>query len=692
MIKYFIKKFYSNVIIFFLLFTILIPSFTYSENIKVEDDDKENENVLLVKFRDDKNVESVSEYFKIPKENVKEVGNLNIFRINDLDNSKKNKIYEVENTTSQIEFIEKPKKYTVTLTPNDYSSSEQWGLDKMNATLAWDIVTGSSSNIIAILDTGVNGTHEDLTGKVTAGRAFLDNGSTVYDISANTDSDDHGHGTSVAGVASAITNNGKGISGTDWNAQIMPIKILDSDGSGWDDDIADGIIYAAQNGAKIINMSLGGDTSSSTLESAINTAYNTHGCIVVAASGNENTTPISYPARYTNVIAVGATNSSDNRCTPSDWGYDIYGDPLGSNYGSDLDVVAPGNNIKTTKDTAAGNEYRTASGTSLSTPYISGIASLIWAKYPSFTNTQVRSYIENEAYKVSAMGGADFHNEYGFGRADMYRSLNPTPSTNPADYTYSIVSQNSSPTLIPGNSYRFDLTIKNTGNTIWEKYKVNLGTNNPQDRVSGFIREDLNNRNSSGWSYDNRIYLQENKVSPGENGTFSFYLTVPDGMSPGVYQEHFRPVADNITWMTDNDIYWNIIVKSAADSYRPYEITYQNGFPTLSQGEAHQFVLKIRNMGNSTWTRGKVNLGPDRAQDRITGFLREGANPSGWIYYNRIYMVEDSVNPGQEATFSFWLTPPSGMNSGTYREYFRPVADGITWMDDKGIYWDITVR
>lgn len=688
MIKKYFQKFYLGIIIFVFCIAIIAPNFTYSE----DENSQENDNVLLIKFQQQETIEDISRDYNIPEENIDEVGDLNIFRIQNPDQSNKDKLYETENVTDEIEFIEKPQKYNTMLIPNDYSSSEQWGLDKMNAVLAWDITTGSASNIIAILDTGVNGLHEDLTGKVIAGRAFLDNGGTVYNISANTDSDDHGHGTSVAGVASAITDNAKGVAGTDWNARIMPVKILDSSGSGWDDDIADGIIYAAQNGAKIINMSLGGDTSSSTLEAAINTAYNTYGCVVVAASGNTNTTPISYPARYGNVIAVGATNSSDNRCTPSDWGYDIWGNPLGSNYGSDLDVIAPGNSIKTTKDTASGNEYRTASGTSLSTPFVSGIASLILTKYPSFTNTQVRSYIENEAYKVSGMGGNDFHNEYGYGRVDMYRSLNPTPSTNPADYTYSIVSQNSSPTLIPGNSYRFDLTIRNTGNTIWEKYKVNLGTDNPQDRVTGFIREDQNNHNASGWSYDNRIYLQENKVSPGENGTFSFYLTVPEGMSSGVYQEHFRPVADNITWMTDNDIYWNIIVKSAADSYRPYDITYQNAFPTLSQGEAYQFILKLRNTGNSTWTRGRVNLGPDRSQDRITGFLREGANPSGWIYYNRIYMVEDSVNPGQEATFNFWMTPPSGMSSGTYREYFRPVADGITWMDDKGIYWDISVR
>ncbi len=683
--KTLIKYIFSGVCILFLLVVLTVPGLIYAE------EDTNEANVLLVKFNKQTTNQNVSEDYKIPKENIEEVGDLNIFRIKNTSLSDKNRLYTKKVFSDSIDFIEKPQKYNTFLTPDDYSVSTQWGLAKMNATLAWNITTGSVSNTIAILDTGINGAHEDLTGKVTAGRAFLNNGGTVYDISANTDSDDHGHGTSVAGVAAAITDNGKGIAGTDWNAKLMPVKVMDSSGSGWDDDIADGIIYAAQNGAKVINMSLGGDTSSSTLETAVNTAYNTYGCVVVAASGNENTTPISYPARYENVIAVGATNSSDNRCTPSDWGYDIYGRPLGSNYGSNLDVVAPGNGIRTTKDTASGNEYRSASGTSLATPFVSGMASLILANHSSYTNAQVRSYIQGQADKVSGMNGANFHNEYGYGRVDMYDSLNPSPSNDPSDYTYSVVSQNVSPTLIPNDSYRFELKIRNTGSTVWKRGRVNLGTDNPLDRVTGFLREDNVNHNASGWYYYNRILMEESSVGPGATATFSFYMTVPSGMDPGVYIEHFRPVADGITWMSDDDIHWDINIKSAADSYSPYTVTYQSSFPTLPAGRGNKFILKIRNDGNSTWKRGKVNLAPNRPEDRITGFLREGGDPSGWIYYNRIYLLESEVAPGEVGTFEFWMKPPVGMASGTYREYFRPVADGITWMDDKGIYWDITI-
>lgn len=685
MIREILKIIGSKKVIFIILVLITVPTFISAQN-------EDETTILLVGFRDEKNVQNISQDYNIPNTNLDEIGDLNVFRVKNPNLLEKAKLYISKTFSDQINFIEEPQKYKAILTPNDYSASAQWGLAKMNATLAWSITTGSTSKTIAILDTGINGLHEDLNGKVTAGKAYLNNGGTTYTINANTDSDDNGHGTSVAGVAAAVTNNNKGIAGTDWNARLMPIKILDSGGSGWDSDIANGIIYAAQNGADVLNMSLGGSSPSSTLEAAVNTAYNTYGCVVVAASGNENTTPISYPARYTNCIAVGATNSSDARCTPSDWGYDWWGNPLGSNYGSNLDVVAPGNSIKTTKDTAAGNEYRTVSGTSLATPFVSGIAALIWANNSSLTNSQVRSYVQGQADKVSGMGGANFHNQYGYGRVDMYDSLNPSPSNDPSDYTYSTVSQNVSPTLIPSDSYRFEVKIKNTGDTIWKRGKVNLGTDDPQDRITGFIREDRVNHNASGWYYYNRILMQESSVGPGATATFSFYMTVPNGMSPGVYVEHFRPVADGITWMADRNIHWNIIIKSAAESYKPYTVTYQSGYPTLSPGQGNKFTLKIRNDGSSTWKRGKVNLAPDRPEDRITGFLREGGNPSGWIYYNRIYLVENQVAPGKIGTFQFWMKPPPGMASGTYHEYFRPVADGVTWMEDKGIYWDITVR
>jgi thermitase len=531
-----------------LLFGILLisqTSFAYQEQ-------EINKEVLLVGMKSFDRASEIFDDFGISQDQIRPINDLNVYRISNPNLSQRNKLYVKKTFSSEIEFIDYPKKYYTFLTPNDYNASTQWGLAKIQAPSAWDATTGLTTNIIAILDTGINGTHEDLTGKVIAGKAFLNNGSLEYVIDANTDSDDEGHGTAVAGVASAITNNNKGIAGLDWNARLMPVKILDSGGSGWDDDIADGIIYAAQNGAKVINMSFGGPSNSSVLETAINQAHNTYGVLLVGASGNDNISQVSYPARSANVVAVGATNSSDVRCKPSDWG-----SGKGSNYGSDLSVVAPGNSIRTTRDTVAGNEYISTSGTSIASPFVAGLATLVWSRYTSFTNNQVKYYIESQADKVSGMGGSDFHNEYGYGRINAYYSLNPKSSTDPSDYNYEYVSQNGYPTLSQGQSYRFELRIRNTGDSFWSRSNVRLATDKGQDRIPSFLRE---GDGPSGWLTGNRIQMVENTVAPGDIGTFRFWMKVPSNMNPGTYREHFRLVADGITWMQDWGLYWDVVV------------------------------------------------------------------------------------------------------------------------------------
>ena len=165
-------------------------------------------------------------------------------------------------------------------------------------------------------------------------------------------------------------------------------------------------------------------------------------------------------------------------------------------------------------------------------------------------------------------------------------------------------------------------------------------------------------------------------------------------MSAGIYREYFRPVADGVTWMQDNGTYWDVNVKTLVDSYH-YQVTGQNGHPTMQAGQSYNFSIDVKNTGNTTWHKYNVNLAPDRPQDRITGFIREDVEhqyDSGWSYYNRIHMQQDTVAPGETATFSFWMSVPNGMAPGTYREYFRLVADGITWMEDYGVYWDIRVQ
>jgi len=209
------------------------------------------------------------------------------------------------------------------IVPNDtYYAEYQWNLRHINADEAWNTTTGNSDVVIAVVDTGVDLTHPDLAGKIVAGYDFVNDD--------DVPSDDEGHGTHVASIAAAVTNNSEGLAGVSWGARIMPVKVLDADGNGFVSDVADGIRWAADQGADIINLSLGTSEASFTLQDAVNYAYNA-GALLVAAAGNQyqEGNPTTYPAAYDHVLAVAATDDHDNHASYS-------------NSGSYVDVAAPG--------------------------------------------------------------------------------------------------------------------------------------------------------------------------------------------------------------------------------------------------------------------------------------------------------------------------------------------------------------
>jgi len=263
-----------------------------------------------------------------------------------------------------------------------------------------------------------------------------------------------------------------------------------------------------------------------------------------------------------------------------------------------------------------------------------------------------------------------FHNTYQFQR--------------PA-YSHRYTSQNGDPTLRTGQSYKFTLRVKNTGTSTWRRGRVNLATSKGHDRISGFLRE---GDGPSGWISPNRIKFTQSTVAPNAYATYEFYMEVPRGMPPGQYREYFQLVADGVGWMEDYGIYWNITVPSQYS----YQYISQNSNPTLRKGRSYKFTLRVKNTGQSTWRRNKVRLGTSRDHDRISSFLREGGNPSGWISGNRIQLKESSVAPNAYGTFEFYMKVPNNMSAGSYREYFQVVADGVGWLQDYGIYWQIRVR
>ena len=316
-------------------------------------------------------------------------------------------------------------------TENGANIDKQWGLVKAHFLQAWELTMGSEDVVVAVIDTGVDVTHEDFKNtKFVQGFNAL----TGNTISRRANSDDNGHGTLVAGVIAASADNGKGIAGAARNLSIMPIKALDSDGSGTSSDITKAIIWAADHGADVINMSLGGVGFShdSKLANAISYAYNKNVVLVSAAGndvaitgGNLDKDPV-FPICNDNgknmVIGVTATDVNDLK-------------PAFANYGKAcVDVSAPGRRILSTInfDPATGgahpDAYAYASGTSLAVPFVSAQAGLLRSLFPFATNRQIRDRIISTAdnidnLNISQCAGESCRGLLGGGRINVMKSL-----------------------------------------------------------------------------------------------------------------------------------------------------------------------------------------------------------------------------------------------------------------------------
>lgn len=312
------------------------------------------------------------------------------------------------------EYAEPNYRVYIAATPDDPLWNLQWNMLQINAPAGWDITTGDQEVIIAILDTGIDLTHPDLGPKLVSGKNYIN-------ISAPPN-DDHGHGSHVAGIAAAVTNNGIGVAGVNWQARLMPVKVLNAAGSGSMDDLAQGVRHAADNGARIINMSLAGWTHSQILHDALRYAALQKGCILVAAAGNcaqgggncpqGQINPVAYPASYDEVISVGAVTSLDVWATYS--GHKDY-----------LDISAPGGS-DTNKiiSTSINSGFNLLHGTSMATPHVAGLAGLIWAVNPSLNREQVWGLIRDTAAKVGADPYVAGRNDkYGYGRIDVGAAL-----------------------------------------------------------------------------------------------------------------------------------------------------------------------------------------------------------------------------------------------------------------------------
>lgn len=332
-----------------------------------------------------------------------------------------------------VEYAEKEPIYrteTNPYTPNDIAS-QQYFLDKIYARDAWSVSKGSPNIVVAIVDNGVRTTHEDLSGVLwvnpTPNSGLLDrypndvNGWDVADGDndpnppGNTaDGDDFVHGTLCAGIAGAKTDNGVGIASIGFNIRIMAVKCTKNSADGNTlTNAYDGVYYAIQAGADVISMSWGGSSGSFiTGENIINSGV-AAGIVMIAAAGNDNTNTPYYPAAYTNVIAVASTDQGDTKSSFS-------------NYGSWIDIAAPGRGIYTTS-AGSNSSYVSASGTSMATPLVAGLAALILSNEPGLTPAQLKNRLQQTSDDIDALN-PNYNGQLGAGRINAAKALGTQPT------------------------------------------------------------------------------------------------------------------------------------------------------------------------------------------------------------------------------------------------------------------------
>ncbi len=374
-------------------------------------------------------------------------------------------------------------KTSSTKNPDDPYYPKQWGLNNssdtdIDAPEGWSKETGLEDIIIAVIDTGVDYNHEDLKNNIWKntqecsglkgvdddGNGYVDDcyGWNALDDNGNP-MDDNGHGTHVAGIAAAVGNNGKGITGVSWNSKILPLKFMDSNGQGRVSDAIECIEYIVNNvkkgrNIKVANTSWGGYQSSSALKDAIKKLQESD-VLLVAAAGNDknnNDSKPYYPASYdlNNIIAVAATDKNDNL---ADF----------SNYGKNsVDIAAPGVDIISTYP---GNRYRYMSGTSMATPHVSGLASLVWSQNGGYSYYDVKSLIENNGDKLSSLYGlvkteSRINVDKSLSAKEVPVKEEPDIRVKPDQYDYGKVKV--------GESDTYSFTISNVGNKKLEIFAM----------------------------------------------------------------------------------------------------------------------------------------------------------------------------------------------------------------------------
>jgi thermitase len=366
--------------------------------------------------------------------------------------------------------------YYPALVPNDTYHSQEYEATVCHQHEAWDITTGTSDTIISIIDSGVMRDHPDLIDNIINGEDFVTpigdglGGAVPGDgVDNDGDGDTDGnveHGTHCAGIAAAVGNNNEGVSGHTWHSKILPLRIFPANGDGGAEDsaVAEAITYAADNGADVISLSIGGPYGSNTEQNAISYAWGKN-VVIVAAAGNSGSSQKSYPAAFTYVIAVAATDSSDH---VANW----------SNYGSWVDCSAPGVEIISSifyeysgspNNTPENQRYAVYNGTSMACPQVAGLAGLVASNYPDYTNQDISDQVIFTSDNIDA-NNPGYEGLIGKGRINDFKAVSTSVEASfsvvalSADDDNPLFSQgNRDGFLNPGETFEFRPTIVNDG-------------------------------------------------------------------------------------------------------------------------------------------------------------------------------------------------------------------------------------
>jgi subtilisin family serine protease len=347
---------------------------------------------LLVKPREGANEAALQQLFTSHgAQQHQAIHQINV-RILNVPDRVKDRVLDALQHNPNIEFAEPDRIVPPELVANDTYYLNEWHLTKIQAPQAWDITTGSTAITIAILDTGVDGTHSDLAANMVAGWNFYDNNSDTSDV--------YGHGTAVAGQAAAIGNNAIGVAGPVWGCKIMPVRISDANGSAMFSTMASGLTWAADHGARVANISYIASTSSSVTSAA--QYFQSKGGVVTVSAGNYATFDSSLDNPY--VLTVSATSTDDSLWSSS-------------NTGNNVDLAAPGVAIYTT---GKGGGYVVGTGTSASAPIVAAVAAMVLSVNPGLTGIQVQDILKHSADDLGAPG---WDPGYGWGRVNAYKAV-----------------------------------------------------------------------------------------------------------------------------------------------------------------------------------------------------------------------------------------------------------------------------